>query len=185
MTEKETVKLFEAVVAEYGENRFPPTEAKLSLWSKFFSSIPYEVVWASLILHIAEGTFPPQISDIMKHVRELAGTGQKTPEEVWEETIKAVRKWGWYQKEEALAELPKAVWSLASNWWEELCHTDVERLGTIRAQFLKSYVALNATEQRNALLPPAVQAVVGSIAARYSGTNAPALPAGKDVDDEA
>lgn len=117
MDKKEFALFASALRTYYSKENLLPNSQAMELWFRQLMDIPYPVAEATLNKWVATNKWSPSIAEI----RELAAEIQngKLPDwgEAWEETCKAISRYGYYRPKEALASL------------SPLTRKTVERLG--------------------------------------------------------
>jgi hypothetical protein len=77
---------------------------------------------------------------------------QVTAADAWGEVTKAIRYFGWYRSEEALASMSEGARKIAQYiGWQNIC--EAENLDVLRGQFFKMYGQVETREKTEALLP--------------------------------
>ena len=154
MNKTDVVKMFAVIKAAYPSDPAfqQPKPDMVTVWAEMLSDIPYERIGAALKAHISSSPFPPKISDI----RGWATVKVDNTGEAWGLVKKAIRDYGYWQKEAALASLPDEVRRIVVQLgWESLCTSENEMAD--RAHFLKVYQAYQERENRYSALPDAVR----------------------------
>ncbi len=121
---------------------------------------------------ILESTFPPSIAEVRNAAVEIQTPEQTTGAQAWGEVIKAIRIYGHYREEEALASLsPVTAQVVRYMGWREICLSDEP--GVVRGQFLKMYQQIAEREQKQKLLPENLQSQIRKIASEKGYYKAP------------
>jgi hypothetical protein len=154
MTKGEVAKLLAVLAAAYP--KFEANDVKVQVWHEMLGDIDYAVANMAVKKLIMQNTFPPAIAEVRKAVTELMNPEQVTSSEAWGEVTSAIRNYGYYREEEALASMsPTTAQLVRYMGWREICMS--EDIGVIRGQFLRMYEQIATREQEKQLLPPAMQ----------------------------
>ena len=130
-------------------NLLPNPEA-MSLWYDDLKDIPVEVLTASLKKWVATEKWPPTIADLRAGANELVSGALPDWGDGWMEVRKAVSRWGYMQKEEALKGMSPATRQAVERiGWQAICES--ENPDVIRAQFRQAFEACarREAEERN------------------------------------
>lgn len=153
MTKPEVIKLLAIIAAAY-PNMKEVNEVQINIWYDCLKDIDVKVALTAIKKHILESTFPPSIADIRKQVAEITmpETAKLDGTTAWGEVLKAIKEYGYYREEEALANMsPMTAKVVKYMGWREICLS--EQPDVIRGQFLKMYEILSNREKQDRLLP--------------------------------
>ena len=154
MTKGEVAKLLAVLAAAYP--KFEVHDVKVQVWHEMLGDIDYAVANMAVKKLIMQNTFPPAIAEVRKAAAELTNPENLTSSEAWGEVTSAIRNYGYYREEEALASMsPTTAQLVRYMGWREICMS--EDIGVIRGQFLRMYEQIATREQEKQLLPPAMQ----------------------------
>ena len=161
MTKGETAKLLAVLAAAFP--RFEVDDLKVQVWHEMLGDLDYSLASLAIKKLILESTFPPSIAEVRKAAVEIQTPEQTNGTQAWGEVIKAIRNFGHYREEEALASMsPRTAYVVKCMGWREICMA--EEPGVIRGQFLKMYQQVAEREQKEQLLPPAMRREIKQIA---------------------
>lgn len=135
----------------YSKENLLPNAQAMELWFRQLQDIPYQVAEAVLNKWVATNKWSPSIAEI----RELATEIQcgKLPDwgEAWEETCKAIRRFGFYRPQEGLESLsPLTRETVNRLGWNNLCLS--ENATADRANFRQCYEIVAKREHENNVL---------------------------------
>ncbi len=174
MKKTEIVQLLVVINAAFPNMQV--NEVMVDLWHELLGDIDFNLAKAAVKKILLESPYPPTIADIRKQVAEITTPKQIDPAEAWGEVERAIRYYGSYREEEALASMSPAVARVVKYiGWREICLS--EEPGVLRGQFLKMYQQLQERERKEALLPPDLKNEIQQISqqraikALESGTN--------------
>ena len=162
MTKKEFATFAMALKTYYPRENLLPNEEAVELWFRQLQDIPYQVAEVGLHKWVALNKWSPSIADI----REMASsiTLGEIPDwgEAWQEVTNAMRRFGSYRPNEALASLSpltrKATERIGFN---NLCMS--ENPSAERANFRMIYESLVEREKKNAQLPDPLKNLISQI----------------------
>jgi hypothetical protein len=101
--------------------------------------------------------YPPTIAELRKQAVEIKNPSlQITAADAWGEVQKAIRYFGWYRGEEAMASMSEGARKIAQYiGWQNIC--EVENIDVLRGQFFKMYGQVELREKTEALLPESIK----------------------------
>jgi len=165
MTKSEIAKLLAVLAAAFP--KLEVDDLKVHVWHEMLSDIDYAVANIAIKKLIMQNTFPPSIAEVRKAVTELMNPEQVTSSEAWGEVTRAIRNYGYYREEEALASMSPITAQLVRYMgWREICLS--EDLGVVRGQFLKMYQQVAEREHKEQLLPVTLRDDIKKIASKFS-----------------
>lgn len=136
-------------------------EATIELWESMLGDLSFEVGQAAVKAHMSKSVFPPTIADIRDAAAMITSPPQMDAIVAWDLIGQAIRKYGFYRGDEAMASLPHPVADMARRFtWRELCLS--ENIDTLRAQFRMAWDAQNKRQQQERILPPDVMQLIES-----------------------
>ena len=167
MTKGEVAKLLAVLAAAYP--KFEVDDVKVQVWYEMLGDLDYAVASMAVKKIIMQNTFPPSIAEVRKAAIEISSPRVLTAAEAWGEVVKAVRNYGYYRGEEALASLsPTTAQVVRYIGWREICLNEEPEI--LRAHFLRMYDQIIAREQEKQLLPPAMQAEIKKLGSGIDGS---------------
>lgn len=151
MSREEFKILVKGMKAVYAQPSFIPDQDAFNVWYGLMKDIDYQVCNAAIQKWMLTNKFPPTIAEI----RELATEIQcgKLPDwgEAWEETCKAIRRYGFYRPKEGLESLsPLTRETVNRLGWSNLCLS--ENPTADRANFRQCYEVVAKREHENNVL---------------------------------
>ena len=151
MLKSELIKIITALSEVYP--KFEVNEMKTSIFYDLLKDLEYSVVQAAVRKHMLLSEFPPTIAELRKLATEILNPSlQQTAADAWGEVQKAIRYFGWYRGEEALASMSEGARKISSYiGWQNIC--EAENLDVLRGQFFKMYGQVELREKTEALLP--------------------------------
>lgn len=159
MDKKEFAYFASALRTYYSKENLLPNSQAMELWFRQLQDIPYPVAEATLNKWVATNKWSPSIAEI----RELAAEIQngKLPDwgEAWEETRKAIKRFGFYRPKEALESLrPLTRETVKRLGFTNLCLSENEAVD--RANFRNNYEIIAKREQQAQILPLTLQETI-------------------------
>lgn len=181
MLKSELIKIITALSEVYP--KFEVNEMKTSIFYDLLKDLEYPVVQAAVRKHMLLSEFPPTVAEIRKLATEILNPSlQITAADAWGEVQKAIRYYGWYRSEEALASMSEGARKIAQYiGWQNIC--EAENLDVLRGQFFKMYGQVEVREKTEALLPEKLRKDIQKLVDHFS--NKPLLEVGGDtpIDD--
>jgi len=176
----ETIKLFAIFKTAYprfyvSQDR-DETRLQIDLWTELLRDIPFAVIETAVKKLILESPHPPTISDVRKQIAEiLQDPSNKDAAEAWGEVMRAIKNYGYYKPQEALASMSDRAAEVAKIiGWQEICTG--EELGVTRGQFVKMYEMLTKRDKQEMVLPDGLKRAIRQIA---EGQNLKLVEGGK------
>ena len=143
----------------------PLTADGHEVYYDLLGDLPLAALQLAARLALLESQYPvfPTVGVLRRLATEAAAARAFGADEAWAMVRQAVLAFGYYREREGLAALPAVVRrAVESLGWRELC--DATEPEIVRAQFRRAYEAAAAREQRQALLPARVKALIGRVA---------------------
>lgn len=164
MTRTEVFKILAAIETMYPRNDGISIKdnAVIALWEKMIGHLPYEVAERAVMVHMAKGKFRPVVADILQNAMELTQPeiASLNPAGAWEEVKEAIRKYGFYRENDAMASMsPITAQVVRAMSWRDLCQSENQMAD--RAHFMKMFEAYKDREQKQALLPDGLKIGAG------------------------
>lgn len=156
--------LFAAALKTYypKEQNLIPTKQALDLWFNQLQDIPYQVAVASLNKWVSLNKWSPTIADIRETALSVSNGDLGDYGDAWEEVLKAIKRYGSFRPEEALASMsPLARKATERIGFLNICMS--ENIAADRANFRMIYEQLAEREKKDAQLPQALRDVIAGI----------------------
>lgn len=168
MTKSEFGQLADAIRTYYPKEEILPNAAAMSLWYEQLKDIDYKLASMALQKWVATNKWSPAISDIRGQVVDIVNPTPKTWGEAWQEVIKAVAHFGYYQEAEAMASLDDLTRHCVKGvGYRQLCIS--ENLSVERANFRMIFE--NEAEKRkvNSQLPAGFKEIQAKVVKYLEG----------------
>jgi hypothetical protein len=182
MVKSEMMKLL-AVISEVYP-KFEVSDVKAAIFYELLGDMDYITLQTAIKKHMLISEYPPTIAELRKLATEIQNpTLQLTAADAWGEVEKAIRHFGWYRGEEALASMSEGARKIAQYiGWQNIC--EAENLDVVRGQFFKMFGQVELREKTEALLPETVRKDIERLAEKLSN-KVPLLEVGGDtpIDD--
>lgn len=162
MDKLEVAKLVSICSANY-RNWLPEDKVDdtVNLWVLMLADLNYEVGQAAVMAHLARSPYPPTISDIRNAAIAVTEPNRLEAIEAWDLINQAIRKYGFYRAEQAMASLPPEVADMARKFtWESLCTSENEE--TLRAQFRMAWETQAKRTREDKQIAPVVMKMIES-----------------------
>lgn len=152
MTRQEFATFAMALKTYYPRETLLPNQQAMELWFRELEDIPYKVAEASLRKWVATNKWSPSIAEIRELTTTIQYGEQLTWGEAWEKALNAVRRYGSYNKQEALDSLDPLTRKCVENiGYLDLCMS--ENIMVERAHFQKIFEIYSKRELTDKRLP--------------------------------
>ena len=152
MTRDEFKILVKGMKAVYAQPTFIPDQDAFNMWYALMGDLSYDVCAVAIKKYMLTNKFPPTVAEIREMASGIVNGDPLTWGESWERALAAVRKYGSYNKGEALDSLDsltrKCVESIG---YMELCMS--ENIMVERAHFQKVFEVFAKREQTDKQIP--------------------------------
>lgn len=158
--EKKEFALFAAALRTYysRENLLPNAQA-MELWFRQLQDIPYPVAEAALNKWVSTNKWSPSIAEIRELAAEIKNGKLPDWGEGWEETCKAIKRFGFYRAQEAIESLsPLTRETVKRLGFTNLCMS--ENPSADRANFRTCYEIVAKREQEAQILSLPLQETI-------------------------
>lgn len=153
MSQSEWVILVKALKCAFPENNFLADDYSVKLWYTMLKDIPYRVVNIAVNKYIQTEHFPPKVADIRKIVTEMLQPEIADWSKGWEEVLNAIRFYGFYRHDEALASMSEVTRECVKRLgWKEICLS--ENINQDRANFRMAYEQIAERKRKESVLTP-------------------------------
>ena len=161
MTFNEFKVLAKGMKAVYTSPNFLPDADSVKIWYELLKDLPYELANIAIQRHMATNKFPPTVAEIRQAAVQTVDTPQDWSDG-WEQFRTAVRRFGYYRQEEAMASMDETTRKVVSRLgWKELCLS--ENVMQDRANFRMVYEQEAERRSKTAALPEALQSQIAAI----------------------
>ena len=164
MTFNEFKVLVKGMKAVYTQPNFLPDADSVKIWYRLLQDMPYELANVAIQRHMATNKFPPTPAEI----RQAAVQTVEAPQgwaDGWEQFRRAVRRYGYYQQEEAMNSMDEITRKTVRRLgWKELCES--ENIMQDRANFRMAYEQEANRRRETAALPEGVRSAIESLRAK-------------------
>ncbi len=146
MDKKEFAAFAMALRTYYPKEQILPNQQAMELWYREIRDIPFPVAEMALRKWVATNKWSPSIADIREITAGIVNGETLTWGEAWEKALKAVRRFGSYNKRDALESLdPLTRKCVESIGYMELCMS--ENIMVERAHFQRVFEVFAKREQ--------------------------------------
>lgn len=117
--------------------------------------VPAAMTALEVLANTYEGEFSPSIPTLMKTIRKVTESpaDRLGAEEAFGLVLQAISRFGQYREPQALQSLPpKAAMAVKALGWKNICNTENDDLGTLRAHFYRTFDAVKKREADDRLL---------------------------------
>lgn len=184
MTRQEFWQFAAAIRTYYSRENILPNEQAMELWFRQLQDIPFPVAEAILAKWVATNKWSPSIADIRDGVAEIQNGGP-APDwgEAWDQAMNAIRRFGSYDEDGALASLPPLTRETVRRLgYKSLCWS--ENQVADRANFRQVYEILSKRKVETDKIPLPVRetlkALTESFAKPVDNNTQKAISSGKE-----
>lgn len=153
----ETITIIEIIAATYPNAKGfndPQSCAKTAkVWAMLLEDLYPYLVTQAVKKHCMTARFAPTVAEIRESAANITNPAlEETAAEAWGNVAKAIRRFGWYREEDALASLnEKTRATVKSIGWKSICESEEPEI--IRAQFRKAFETMAARAKDQAMIP--------------------------------
>ncbi len=159
MTRDEFKILVKGMKAIYSQPTFIPDQDAFNMWFALMGDLPYEVCNVAIQKYMLTNKFPPTVAEIREMCAGVVNGDPLTWGESWERALNAVRKYGSYNKMEALNSLdPLTRKCVESIGYMQLCMS--ENIMVERAHYQKIFEVYSKREQAEKQMPLGLQQAI-------------------------
>lgn len=159
MDKREFMMFASALRTYYSRENLLPNEQAMELWFRQLQDIPFNVAETALNKWVATNKWSPSIAEIRELSAELVNGELPDWGEAWEETCKAIKRYGFYRPKEALDSLsPLARETVNRLGFTNLCLS--ENPAADRANFRTCYEIVAKREQQAQVLSLPLQETI-------------------------
>lgn len=168
MTKREFGLFAAAIRTYYPRENILPNEQAHDLWFRQLQDIPFPVAEAILAKWVATNKWSPSIADIRDGVAEIQNGGP-APDwgEAWDQAMNAIRRFGSYDEDGALASLPPLTRETVRRLgYKSLCWSDNQVAD--RANFRQVYEILSKRKVETDKIPLPVRETLKALTASFA-----------------
>lgn len=138
MTLKEFGVVVNAIKTYYPKEKILPTKEALGLWYEHLKDIDYDTMQTAVKRWVSLNNWSPTIADLRKMSAEIEGGQLKDWASAWNDVREAIRKYGMYNEEHAMASLDELTREVVRHvGYKRLCLS--ENIVSDRANFRDIY----------------------------------------------
>ena len=145
MRESEISELIGFLLGAYPAVRIQDRVATLRAYSVGLRDLEYDVAHGAIADCVARCRWFPTIAEIRSAAARLK-VSSAPPELAFEEVERAIRRFGVYRTPQFSDPFIEAA--VNSLGWKNICNWDLKNMGTLRAQFERSYAAARDREEK-------------------------------------
>lgn len=162
MTKKEFAIFASALRTYYPKENILPNNQALELWFNQLNDIPYKVAAVALEKWVATNKWSPSIADIREQTASVVNGEYKEWGEAWQEVLRAIRIYGSWQQDKALASLDETTRKVVKSLgFYNLCMS--EEISVDRANFRMIYEGEISKQKQRDQLPPRLKELIGDM----------------------
>ncbi len=159
MTKEEFSKVAVAMRTYYPNQNLLPNTQSVELWYMQLCDIPYQVMTVALNEWVSTNKWAPTIADMREATARLVSEEIPDWNSAYEHSRSIVKKYGYYNAEEAMKQLPEIEKEVVKNiGYIAWCKS--ENPSVIRAQYRDVYNIIAERKRRENQLPPGLKNVL-------------------------
>ena len=168
MTRQEFWQFAAAIRTYYSRENILPNEQAMELWFRQLQDIPFPVAEAILAKWVATNKWSPSIADIRDSMAEIQNGGPADDwGEAWDQAMTAIRRFGSYDEDGALASLPPLTRETVRRLgYKSLCWS--ENQVADRANFRQVYEILSKRNVETDKIPLPVRETLKALTASFA-----------------
>lgn len=167
MDKRDFAKWVSALQTYFPRYNLLPNAEAITLWYAELGDIPYHLLSAALRKWVNTEKFPPTISELRALCAEIVNGKPQDWGEAWQEVTQAIKRYGVYREEEAIASLsPHARTAAERIGWTAICVS--ENPEALRAQFRQVFEVCVKREAENRQLPESLREAITKIGGHTS-----------------
>lgn len=168
MTRQEFWQFAAAIRTYYSRENILPNEQAMELWFRQLQDIPFPVAEAILAKWVATNKWSPSIADIRDSMAEIQNGGPADDwGEAWDQAMNAIRRFGSYDEDGALASLPPLTRETVRRLgYKSLCWSDNQVAD--RANFRQVYEILSQRKAETDKIPLPVRETLKALTASFA-----------------
>lgn len=156
MTKQEFAQIQMGICVAYPKAKILETDQAMDFWYEMIGDLDYQVVNNAVLEHISTSVFPPSIAEIRQKCTQRLNPIITDWGAAWEEVQNAMRRYGYYREEEAMASLSRlTAVAVRRMGFRNLCMS--ENPVADRAHFQRMYEGMVKEEQNRVQLPWSVR----------------------------
>lgn len=162
MTLKEATNLVGLAIANFPNMQEKDMRPTAKLWMQMLSDIPYSIAEKAILRSLSTAKFFPTVAEIREAAVLLTKPEIPTAIEAWGEVMNAIRRYGYYRPNEALASMTPITKSIVKKiGWREI--NMCEEIEVLRGQFRMAYESQAKRDKEKQLLPQELQNLIDGI----------------------
>lgn len=162
MTAKQFEKITRGITTAFPwANLFPNPDA-VEIWYRKLGDIPYDVMAAVVNRWIETKTQPPTIAALRQEADIVVNGVPPTWADGWEQVQKAIGRFGYMQREAALASMDEVTQETVKRiGWQQICES--ENVDALRANFRMVYETLSRRAQESRMISAGTQEKLSAV----------------------
>lgn len=162
MNYDEFITLAKGMKAVCTSPSFLPDKEAMAVWYQLLQDLDYKTANIAIQKHMLTNKFPPTIAEIRELATGITAGEKPLWPDGWEETIRAIKKYGYYRQEEALESLSELARKVVKRLgYKQLCMS--EEMAMDRANFRMVFEQIAEREYREKQLPSGFRNAIKNI----------------------
>lgn len=148
---REFQQLCKGMRAVYTQPNFLPDEYAIKMWYALLKDLDYNVLSVAVQQYMMTNKFAPTVAELRELATVMVKGKPKDWGDGWESVQRAIRDYGFYQEEKALASMDNTTRQTVKRLgWQQLCMS--ENAMTDRANFRMIYEQITQRQKEDAVL---------------------------------
>ena len=162
MTKKEFALFAAALKTYFPREGLLPSNQAMELWYAQLCDIPYQVAETALNTWVATNKWSPSIADIREQAVLITSGAPKDWGSGWQQTLRAIAKYGYYQKDKALDSLDDLTRATVERLgFDNLCMSENQEVD--RANFRMIYEQLSQRKKMENQIPATLKNLISTM----------------------
>jgi len=162
MTAKQFEKISKGITTAFPWANLFPSQDAVEIWYRKLGDIPYDVMTAVVNRWIETRTQPPTIADLRREADIVVNGVPPSWADGWEQVQKAIGRYGYMQREEALASMDEITRETVIRiGWQQICES--ENVDALRANFRMVHETMSRRKQEDRLISSGTQQKIDAL----------------------
>ena len=164
MTRAEFGKLVTVIRGVYRDKEFLNDKDSAEIWYSMLKDISYDQAKLAVAKHAMTNKWAPSVADLRAQVVDIQAD-RADWSDGWEEVLRAIRRHGVYNEDEALASMSPLTRDVIKRLgWQQICLSEIDDLTAIRANFRMIYEQKSETARETAMISLDLQNRINKLA---------------------
>lgn len=163
MERQEFMQFVAALRTYYPRENLLPNKEAIALWYRMLGDLSYPLLCGALDKWVSTNKWSPSIADLRQTAVAISEGEVMDYGEGWQEVTRAIGKYGFYRKDEALASMSPLTREVVKRLgWDTLCLS--ESPAADRANFRQIWETLAKREHEDRAIAPGIKTMLSGLA---------------------